>query len=633
MSDPAEPPADLDLERRRKAVADALKQERRIAAVEADAGQTQTARGRGRRRVGGAPATDGGEGGFPFVMPWPADAPIEPIGFSERTNHFLTPEGLLVSLQAREMVRLELDHLIPAEWSIRNGYARLDATGRVTGIHYERVVWSLNAACREKGYIDLAEMVRGRGAWAGTDGKLYVNCGDVVLVGPAPNAPDEVAELRPGRIDGFIYLGAAPLPRPVRRRIAKQVSPAKALLRLLETWPWARKVDARLLLGWIGAAMICGALPWRPWVWISGPRGSGKSTIHRLQVALMGKWLVATSDASAAGIWQRLRQQPLPVALDEAEPEEGSRRLRDIVNYARSHSTGSTVMRGGADHQGSQFVSQSCFLFSSINRPSLRSQDLSRLAILELGALPRDQAAPQLDQAKLRDFGAMLFARMIDGWSRFHATFETFRARLAEVGHSARGCDQFGTLLACAHLLLHDEDVGDCDDVDMQAIIDALKAGTLTEMIDDVGDETAMLQHLLSTPHQPGPHADRASIGEWVARAAAPSQTLLDGDGAAPLPHDAMRALELLGLKIHTRDARRWLFIATMHPELMRIFKDTQWAGRSGAVGAWTQSARRLPGALVLPGTVYLRSMGGTVRGTLVPLELVVGAERQGGAE
>jgi hypothetical protein len=46
---------------------------------------------------------------------------------------------------------------------------------------------------------------------------------------------------------------------------------------------------------------------------------------------------------------------------------------------------------------------------------------------------------------------------MIDAWPILSACKSLYHKALAAAGHDGRACDQFGTLLACAWLLLNDE--------------------------------------------------------------------------------------------------------------------------------------------------------------------------------
>jgi len=87
--------------------------------------------------------------------------------------------------------------------------------------------------------------------------------------------------------------------------------------------------------------------------------------------------------------------------------------------------------------------------------PPLEPQDLSRSAVCELLPLS-GTTAPPVPPEKMRALGASLRRRLIDHWPRLAGTLETFRAALIEAGHRNRGADQYGTLLACAELVLHD---------------------------------------------------------------------------------------------------------------------------------------------------------------------------------
>ena len=110
----------------------------------------------------------------------------------------------------------------------------------------------------------------------------------------------------------------------------------------------------------------------------------------------------------------------LTVAVDELEAEADNRKVDAVVSLARRAAGGGKIHRGGADHRGVVFEARSCFLFSSINVPPLLGADRSRMAILALD------------------------------------TLAAYARALSAEGYDARGCDVFGTLLACANLALHD---------------------------------------------------------------------------------------------------------------------------------------------------------------------------------
>ena len=75
-----------------------------------------------------------------------------------------------------------------------------------------------------------------------------------------------------------------------------------------------------------------------------------------------------------------------------------------MLKLMRIASSGGLMLRGGDRHNPVEFRARSCFLFSSINTPPLRPQDLSRMAILRsTGCL--GQPSPDLDARSLSVVG------------------------------------------------------------------------------------------------------------------------------------------------------------------------------------------------------------------------------------
>src|SRR3546814_5949145 len=71
---------------------------------------------------------------------------------------------------------------------------------------------------------------------------------------------------------------------------------------------WEKPYGGWLLAGWIAIAVICGALNWRPHVWLTGSSGSGKSwLLDNVIRPLIGAIAVyCQSNSTEAGIRQTL---------------------------------------------------------------------------------------------------------------------------------------------------------------------------------------------------------------------------------------------------------------------------------------------------------------------------------------
>ena len=447
----------------------------------------------------------------------------------------------------------------------------------------EDAATAMMRACAEKGVWNAFERVRGLGAWVDADGRPVLHCGDAILYGGAWRDP--------GEIEGYVYPSAPRIPRPLDPSEigALDAAPAEELLGLLETWRWLRgDLDAWLLMGWICAAMFGGALDWRPLLWITGDKGTGKSTVQKVIRLVMGGEgaILQSTDATEASVRQFLMQSTIPVALDELEADADNRKSFAVIKLARQAASGGVVLRGGADHKGQEFKARSAFVFSSILVPPLLDQDISRIALLELEPLPRGDTSPSIDPRRWARVGRALRGRVVAQWSRLAATLELYRQALHEAGHDARGCDQFGTLLALADLAMHDElpDIARADGWARR-----LTAADVIDQTDQAADWQRMLNHLLGQHLEIIRAGQRYTLGRWILCAAAMRTT--------PDPLLARDSLPMYGLRVEGRGETARLVVANSNPNLAALFMGTHWYAAGGQKGVWSQAAKRIPGA------------------------------------
>lgn len=441
----------------------------------------------------------------------------------------------------------------------------------------------MTAACAECGVWNPVGRVRGPGAWADDDGRLIYHSGDEVLIDGTWHPP--------GVHGGRVYPAADPGPRPAAT--AGRGDAVQDLLTLLRSWAWRRgDIDAILTLGTIAGLILGGALDWRPVAWITGDAATGKSTLQKLLLHLLGgeRGLLQAADATEAGIRSVVGYSSLPVAVDELEPDpRRPDKARGVIELARRAASGGVVFRGGVDQKGHQSVAQSAFLFTSILVPDMPAQDRSRLILLELDRLPPD--APRLAQApdKWRRWGAQLRRVLIDGWPGWAARLDVWRAALAEQGQTGRGTDNYATVLALADLALHAEAPG----AELLAAWSVKVARSVTDEAVEVGSNAEdMLFHLLAQQLDVWRRGRKHLVAEWVAFAARlPGAPEVLGEAT-----DAGQANALLapyGLRVQGRDVEARLQLATKpFPGLCDLFQNTPWAN-----GVWGQAAARLPGA------------------------------------
>lgn len=554
----------------------------------------------------------------------PSGCPVIPLGLKDSQYYYMDECKQLRILAADKHGRLWLTSLFGNKLDFCQDnwprYSKPDKDGifHVIGTDWARVAEALMGACASIGPIDLDKKVRGSGTWLGGDGRLVMHCGNKIFAGEQA--------FMPGRIGDHVYPAAPALPYPIDEDV--NGAPAEDVLSVLKTWNWVRPdVDPHLMLGWIGAALMGGALDWRPLVWVTGDKATGKSTLQNLvKYIITESALISSVDASAAGIRQKVGNQSLPVALDELEASEDNRKGNDIVSLARYACSGGQSLRGGSDHKGTSFTLMNCFMFSSILIPPLLGQDVSRMAVLNLDTLPKGSVSPALKPDYYKQIGMALRRRLMDRWPDFHAVLEGYKMALASKGHGGRSADQFGTLLACHDILLYDE-VPCSDALDEWA--ERLDYSGLAEAADDLADWERCLDHILTSQVDFFRRGERKIVADIILAAAGKS----DDISAA----DANKSLRSYGMAVHTLYSGTQMpikvfRIANAHQGLRSIFKDTHWGDRSGASGVWAQSLRRVPGAIIGKGNTSFAGSKNT-RFLEIPLDRVIDNNQRAGGE
>ena len=546
----------------------------------------------------------------------PPGCPVTPLGVSGSNGFFIDPNGQLQQFAKPygkgDILALFLGDANYLVWA----WPRWGKNG-IDGFAAEDANHVLLSACRIKGVWEAIEKIFGRGSWANRRADLVIHIGeDLFMTG---------RKLPTGEYEGAVYPTRPSIPGPWPERIRASENPACLLLPLLRSWNWERpEVDPVLLLGWIGAGFLGGALPWRPAAFITGDKATGKSTLQRLIKLIYGEWLIQAADTSAAGIYQRLGHDSLPVAIDELESESDVRRQKAVLKLARLAASGSLMLRGGDRHQGIEFQARSCFLFSSINAPPLEPQDLSRMALLRLRRLPAGQAAPMLDPQRLAIQGRMMLRRLLDEWPRFSETLTAFRGELAAAGMDGRGQDTFGTLLTCYDLMMHegwDEERLRHPTADGELVFwrDLLKVDNMVEF-EDMGENWRLcLDHMLSVPVEAWRNGTRKTVGQVLNDYYGKSEDMrLD---------QARTLLSQAGLTIVMREEylrSPWLAVPNQNPLTRSLFEGSKWAGDLGA-SVWAAALRQAPIEICQPGRAKINGVTG--RATLVALECLYGTE------
>lgn len=322
--------------------------------------------------------------------------------------------------------------------------------------------WLQRTAQRRHDYH--RRMFRGRGAWL-DDGRSVYHFGNELLVDGKAMPLEKISSK-------FIYERGEPLPQPTEKALT--ADEGARLLDVAKMFRWVRPASAPLLLGWCALAPFCGALPWRPHIWLTGGPGSGKSTIQAqfVDYLMAGTALYAQGSSTEAGIRQELKSDAVPVLFDESEQNNDRERARieSVLALIRQSSTESRArtLKGTMGGDSMAFVIKSMFCLASIQVGIKQQADRERLTILALkGKRPEDDGVDQGSTWKQisdalyvlhrdKKMPARIMRRMINMMPVLLHNISVFVEVGAARFGSQREGDQYGTLLAGAWTLTND---------------------------------------------------------------------------------------------------------------------------------------------------------------------------------
>lgn len=576
----------------------------------------------------------------PGPLGLPPNCPVRPLGKRGSQLYLLNPIDELVEVGAAKLgQQSELDALFTPDggylWAF---YSNLSKQGELR-IKYEDIRRDLIQACGRMAYqagvFDPARRVRGRGAWTTDDGVLVLHLGDRLWVG---------GEEKPlGEVEGFVYPREESLPAPIIPEPGEGRGAGRRLLQMLKTWRFDRgpqqdDIDARLALGWMVCVLMGAALAWRPQIFVIGDAGTGKSTLQGLFRKVLGGRLMAAADVTSAGIYQTLGRASIGVSVDEFENEgddASESQAAKVLKLARLASSGDKVVRGGQDGVPSNYEAQGVFGFSGINMPALKPAEQSRMAVLMLHPqLDAKAQAPKLSDAEGLELGQRLLGRVIDRWHEWPEVLEAWRGVLLAGNQSSRTADQFGTLLAAAHLACHD---GPPLPDQVAAASEHLSRYRLAETANIKPNWERCLDWLLAAQPDAWRGLKMRSVGEFL-EAVIKNQLHAEADETQLQVARQRLAQAGLGLVMRpneTLELTHHLAVPAAHQQVGALFRGSTWGTRAGAPeGTWATALRLAPGNLAEPGVAKID--GRSTRVTLLRLDRIISAaepQEEPGAE
>ena len=508
----------------------------------------------------------------------------KPMGYTDNGQYvFQHPEKKILASLSPAILMSEpgLCDLAPMDFW-KKLCPRFSANGLVLGLDSKRIGDMLMQKCREVGPF-IASKVRGCGIWR--------------------EGPNIIQNLR-GEIptsDSNTYIRFESLPT---FKTETTVS-AKEILEGFSLLNWAYPSYAMLLLGWATIAPICGALKWRPHIFINGPKNTGKSTIIRGLVDLLTPMVISVDGTSSeAGIRQLIGPDSRPVILDEFESDRNIGRMKSVLKLARSASSAQgPIARGTPEGKALQFQLHTTFCFGAIIPIPGTSADASRIVELELNQHNNDQVA----KSKIDEFLSYLSItsgawphQMINIVDIVVESINLFEKAMP--AGDLRNNINIATLLGAAFVSLNE------------------RIPTKEEALKWINDHSSIIVHLAQA-HEEDDSQDclnhllyskwkDAPIGDLIMRSS-DKIAFMNSTYEDERPE---KTLASIGINV-TDDG---ILVANKHPELNKIYANTIWAD-----GAWKVALRRLLGAANTDKTRSRFSGGHQVRCTFIPNNII----------
>ena len=428
------------------------------------------------------------------------------------------------------------------------------------------------------GFYD-PSVVRGRGVWE-DNGKSVLHLGNKLIVDGME------CDIRTFKTD-YIYEQGVKM--HVRSREPLESSEAAKLVDICNLIRWEESISGFLLAGWIFSSIICGVLPWRSHIYLTGPVGSGKTWVieNLINRCLRGIGVTVQGKSTEAGLRQIMKGDARPVLFDEGEADtrENAMRMQKVFDLARQASSeGAAPIVKGTKDQGMalQYSFRSCFVFASIQPSITQYADESRITLLRL-ANPYGGGGERFQKLlKARnkfitdDFCDGLISRAVYMASVIRHNHRVFAEAGEERFGGRRASDQFAMMLAGLYSLMNDRKLQDHEDAEEFILRwnweDRLKEGPIPS-------EITLLETILQTEVPIQPSGERKMLGELIA------DEIVNPNGRST----ERSILRRYGLKV----ANKKLHVANRCGGLKRILKDTPWADKWNQTLINTQDAEK----------------------------------------
>ncbi len=416
------------------------------------------------------------------------------LGHQDKKNfYFSTQTNELYPLSAAEHNKVQLSLMAPEKyWGDNFGY-KYDKEGEETDkADWDKVIAGLGMRQAKHGFFN-PKMIRGYGAWL-DNGKLIINAGNKLIYD---------GEYRPIFNHGIntrcFYEANQSLDISIDDPLDDEGS--MQLIEAFKNLEYKNKNDYIYILGWIVTAQVFGALDWRAHIHITGPRGSGKSTVLSC-IKKMIPLAMLVQDSSAAGIRQTIKNNATPIVYDESEADDDKIKAINAMARQASDRKDAVVARGTTSGKAQHFNATVTFCMGSIQRSKLNAADESRFFAIEMNKLDHQthQKFSSIEQEMeiASKQSKKLFARVGKNFDTLKSNIKIIKNFLRTKKLEARQADQLSCILGGYYLLTSTDKIEDYEIEGLVSKIDFFSSDYIEE--NTISESEKCLNTILELP-------------------------------------------------------------------------------------------------------------------------------------
>lgn len=375
-------------------------------------------------------------------------APFLFLGHNEQ-SHFFLPRGsnIIKKISFGSFSKTKLIELAPLSWWCME-FSNKDTFNLETATD-----WVIR--CSELQGFFFPERIRGTGVWIDEE-RIIINDGDKLK----DHSGNHITDIK----SKHFYVKSEKRMGDFSGRQSTDEE-GQYFVKLIRSQGFQSKLEANQVAGWSLIAPFGGILSWRPHLWITGPKGCGKSFLLENIIEPICRPYIhrGSGKDSSPGIYRSLRNTPMPVILDEMEPgnannKDAKQRIEEKLELARNASSdfSANITLTNKDGHGETFCTRSCFCCSSVV-PHMMGEAiesrflLSRMNGFEKSPNKRKETKEMLETGIMKDPG-IFKRRMYYNLDSFLKNIEILKDLLYDEMPN-RKADNFAPVFSAIHTI------------------------------------------------------------------------------------------------------------------------------------------------------------------------------------